>query len=554
MPDLELYLATQKRVREAIGDAKAQSNEEDNDRREEALDYFDGRDSKSILAASYTARYGYRLTKKEDNEEGEYYAYERGNAPTSIQAGLYQIAETGTLQRVVRSVASLFTQSDQSWSFVGEDGEQSEDATELLSVNRKAGGFLQELIRTDRVSVLLSSSALKITYYNGALKYQGGLGPHLFWIIWPTGIEDANGSIRQPDQADIEDAACVILQLTNSAKQSDTKKSRYAAYFGRSAEYPNGRYVTYEANSPMDIPVIGAPEANDYEDPSMGIANPLTALQNSREDGFSFCPFEYPFVVFYGQDVPRDFVFPETSFALYDNSLEMDLLQSRIMKAADSSARGSIAVTLEHGGVPPENPDEGICILREGQTRDIQSVPGIGSKYAQDVLTQAQLQLSTRYSVPGYEVMSDVSGAPESGVALAIRSQAKVDARQERINEHETAVDKIFVLERASLEYFGADTQKVDANVNQVWDPGTWDTPIDPAIKVQSIKDKLAAGFIDYVEAVRLSRGLSSRDEAKQVIEEMKADKEEYKDPVKEEAELKAQQKPNVLGKIKPRE
>lgn len=548
MPDFETYLATQQRVREAIGEAKRDTSDRENNAREEALDFFDGRGAKDILASKYAARYGYRLEKRHDELEGEYYAYERGNAPTSIAAGLYQIAETGTLHRVIRSVATLFTQKDSSFSFVDTSGESSEEATEIITAHRKAGGFLQEMIRTDRVSVLLSSSAVKITYYNGAIKYHGGLGPQLFTVLWPEGIRDANDTVRPPDRSDLEDAAAVIIRLTDSTKQTDTKKSRYAAYFGRSAEYEHGRYVIYEANSPLDIPAVGNPGALDYEDSRFGIANPLTALQNSRDDGFEFCPFEYPFVQFYGQDTPRDNTFPETSFSLYDNSIEFDLMQSRLLKAADVSARGSIAVTLEHGGVPPENPDEGITILREGQSRDIESVPSSGAKDGQEVLKQAQLQIATRYSVPGYEVITDGSGAPESGVALAIRSQAKREARQERINEHETAVDKVFILERATLEYFGGDSPKISVDVDQVWNPGTWDIPTDPALKNQEIRDKLAAGFIDYVEAVRLSRGLKSREEAKQVIDEMKQDKEEYKDPTKEEI------KPSPLLKIKPRD
>jgi hypothetical protein len=526
MPALYDYMKNQRRVRQSIHEAKKEAVSAQNQKRDEVLDFFEGRDCHDILRGYYAARYGYRLSKESDPNSGaEIYAYKRGMAADAIRYGMYQVAETKTLQRIVRSVSTLFTQPDQRFEFTAESetGEGEADAAILLEM-RGYGGFLQHLIKTDRVSVLLGSSAIRIKYEGGRLKYSGGLGPQTFFVLWPESVLDGEQE-RAPDKSDIEDAEAVIHKLEDSAStQSSFQLSQYVAYFGRSATYEHGRCVVYWARDPYHVPALGSAGVIEYEVGAMGPCNPLTALQDTVADGSGYCQCEYPFAVLHGQDVGISSVFPETSFSLYDNAIECDLLNSRTMKAADVAARGSIAVILDQGGVPPENPDEGVCIMPRGARREISAVPSSGAVDASEVLKQVQLQIASGYGVPGYEVVSDGTGAPESGVALAIRSQPKREARRERVNSSTAFVDRVYQIERGLLRWFGPPDQWISPAVEQHWQAGEWQPPMSATERTAEIQVQYDLGVIDYVEAVRQANGLADRDAAKATIDGWKAD------------------------------
>lgn len=522
----------QKRVRVAIEGAKREARSSQNDKRDEALDYFDGIESLDILRGYYAARYGYRLAKETSADSGyESYAYKKGMAADAIRYGMYQAVETKTLHMIVRSIACLFTQPDMKFDFYDETGAKTDDFASVINELREDGEFQKHLIRTDKISALLGSSAMLMSYKGGGIRYQGGLGPQVVFVRWPDYLID-DGDKRECDKSDLEDAECVVILLESAEDlNSSDRNCKYAAYFGRSEQYEHGRYVVYWANDPFKIPPIGSSGIIEYEHPSLGSCNPLTAMQDLYDDGFAICPHEYPLAVLHGQDVGLSSVFPETSFSLYDNAIECDILNSRIAKAVDISARGSIAVILDEGGVPPENPDEGVCIMPRGARREISNVPSAGAVDGATVLQQCQLQIAAGYSVPGYELVSNQSGIPESGVALAIRSQPKRDSRRERVNSSVHFVDRIYKIECGLLRYFGKLEQQIPATVSQTWSPGEWTPPTSSIDSLAEIKAKYDMGAIDYVEAVRQANGLADRESAKQLIDAWKADSAMYPGP-----------------------
>ena len=534
---LDQYIANSKRVRQAVDEAKRVTLDAQNDTRRDALDYYDGRGSGDLIREKYANRYGYRLETVIDANGMKVKRYARGLAPSAIESGFYQIKESKTLQRVVRSVATMFTQADQKWEYVSlaDDGtvEPDDEAAKVIAANRKAGGFNKELIRTDRVSVVLSSAAVRVRYHAGHLKYDGGLGPQSFHLVWPDYIVEDDGSKRAPDRRDIEDAERVIVELENSASASSGGlDSLYVAYFGRSEKYEHGRMVTYRSRDPFVVPDVGTDGAQDYVIGDT-VANPLTALQdglNGVQDGFDLCPHEYPIVVMYGQDVPVDEVFPESSFSLYDGSVEDDLQLSRLLFAVDRSAVGSIGVKNPEGAALPENPGEGTFELKSGQEIDVTAIPSSGSKDGVDVLRASQLQFATGYGVPGFEVVSDGNGAPESGAALYVRSQPKIDARTERVNENETVVHRLFEIERGLLAWFGSDQQQVGAQVDQRWSAGSWRPPRSEEERIAAATAKYSVDAIDYVGLVAEVHE-TDRVGAKKIIDQLREDSADYPKP-----------------------
>lgn len=534
------YIQNQKRVRRSIAEAKWSTQTEENTKRDEAIDYFDGRGTSDYLREKYADRYAYGLFQERAEGGLLVKRYRRGLAPDAVGAGMYQIVETRTAHRIVRSLATLFTQPDARWRYVIDsvdqdtgqaEEEDAEDAAEIIQANRLAGGFSQAAIRTDRVSCLLSSSALRVRYHAGRLKYDGGVPPQSIWCVFPEWIIDGDQE-RAPDMSDIEDAERVIIQLEDAAcSTTTTSDSQYLAFFGRSESWPHGRMVTYMAREPYAVPLFGAAGAVDYmigEEP----CNPLTALQDGlagHADGFAICPHEYPIVMLYGQDVPRDRVVPETSFTLFDNSVELDLQLSRIMYAADRAAVGSVGVKNPEGAELPANPGEGTFELRGAQEVVLSALPSSGPRDGVEVLKAAQLQLATGYSVPGFEIVYEGATA-ESGAALYVRAQPKLDARRERIAETATSMQRLFEIERGLLAWFGTDEQQISEDVRQHWDPGSWSPPRGEQERVEVAVAKHAANAIDYVDLVAEVHGLTRAD-AKDLIDSWREDAAEYAAP-----------------------
>jgi hypothetical protein len=132
------------------------------------------------------------------------------------------------------------------------------------------------------------------------------------WIIY-------NDSILQDDEErptnklDLEDAVCVIVQLD---------KDKFAAYYGRSNVYPNGRFVTYSGDSWERVPSHDSVTEGDNLGDDETFANPLTEWQDKNGD---YSTPEYPVFIWYGapQSVGKNIL--PVSLSLYEMSKEIDL-------------------------------------------------------------------------------------------------------------------------------------------------------------------------------------------------------------------------------------
>jgi hypothetical protein len=83
---------------------------------------------------------------------------------------------------------------------------------------------------------------------------------------------------------------------------------------------------------------------------------------------------------------------------------------------------------------------------------------------------------------------------------------------------NESAVDSVFIVERELINIVG-NGEIISAETTQNWDPGSIRLPMTDEERIKAIKAAEDAGLIDKVEAFRDFHNLSSRREAKQLME-----------------------------------
>jgi hypothetical protein len=222
---------------------------------------------------------------------------------------------------------------------------------------------------------------------------------------------------------------------------------------------------------------------------------------------------------------------PLTGLSLYRDSVELDMAYSRIAQCAIKSARGVFTLENPNGEVLPSNPDEGVVALRRDQKLGANAQPGSNSTAALEVVKQLHKAIAESWHVPSHEVMQDGT-APESGIAIALRSQDKIDFRRERYEINRHGAQRIWEIERALLSIGLNNYNLISPDIKQVWDCGQWAPPALGAEVVVELQAALAAGLIDQIEAIRRYYRLATDDEAVQIYEQLKARREEY--PVEE--------------------
>lgn len=504
-----------------------------------ALDYYDGTDDRDrdILENAVIRRYATAIRRVPSADGSPTEAYTIPDARDAIQRGRHELVLTRLSKKISNSRGTMFTEAENQFLFVDASGERREDLELAIGDMRDRGNFLRTMIRADRVAACLGSCVVYVYWQDGQLQYQA-VPPQCVFPLFGDTIS-VEGDSRRIDLSSISDASAWVLRLggprapiaeygnelssaARSSEAANTGGSQYVAYVGASERFPMGRCVTYSAEQPDDIPEPGAQGAWDFIW-NGDVANPLTVLHSSNPE---LAPHEYPIAIINGSDSGSDSsLLPVTGISLFHDALEIDMAWSRLALSSIKSARGVYAITNELNQPYPPTISEGDVALQNGQTISTHGVPASNSRDAGEVIRTVQRTIAEAYNVPGHEVATDGATAPESGVAVYLRSQPKIRDRDERIALNRAAVARVWALERTLLALNGV---SISEQAEQLWSPGTLRLPQTITESIESTNLALQAGYIDYIEALRRVHELDTVDDAISLYEQLKQRSAEY--------------------------
>jgi hypothetical protein len=530
---------TYRLVRVALAESLADefaANAEDLDSALTSLDGIDanGNTDHDQLRSEIKARFATSIDRKV-NADGKvtFEEYVNEASEAAIDQGYAETVLTRTYPKIVGATATLGTAPDMSFDYTLEgeeepeptpDGEREqtvgEQVGELVGGYRDAGRFKQALIRADRLSVGLGSSAMYIRWHEGGPKYQA-VPPQSIYARYGEKIVSDDGE-RSTDNTDIDDATCVGVRLPDYRADSTSQpKIRFLTYCGRSDEYPKGRCVVYTVNS-LDQWADVPPENNgrvleEYRLPNTNeIANPLTLAQDEHKT-----QTEYPVAIFLGQDASADLgLFPTSGLALWRDTTEFDIAYSRVLSAAVEGARGLMVVKNDDGAPLPRSMT-GAVAGRDGlEVSKVGHEAAGASKSALEVLEAVSNRISNAYFVPAYQMTHDGTKAPQSGYSLDVQNMPLEQRRRERIELNEHALERVFWIERG-LHLAHGGQGDIPEGVTQQWNPGNIAKPVDRAEQIANLGAATDKKYIDYVRAVREYNGFSTDAQAIDWIEEM---------------------------------
>lgn len=456
----------------------------------EALDYHDGNDIEHI-EKKMAERFATELVKEKDPITGAEKVYVRKTLAAqkaAIRHGLLETVVYGMTRKVTGVVATLMENSE--FSFI-RDEEVDEEFKKDITKDRQDGSFDLKLGRIDEMSVLTGSAAGLVQVLGGKFDYPPIAADKIWMLFNDTIIQDDEE--RPTNKLEIEDAVCVIVQV-------DVEK--FAAYYGRSAKHPDGRFVTYEGTTWEAIPDGDVVSDGDHTNDDGTMSNPLTVWQNTNKD---YSTPEYPIFTWYGspQSVGKDIM--PISLSLYDVSKEIDLSASRTLMSANKNARGMIFFTNDAGASPnqPDSFDEGVNMLGAGQGALVLTVPSSNIDTAQKVNADVAANLANSYAVPPYH-MPQSMGAIQvpSGTALFELNRPLNQQRQRRYKLNQSGMDRVFRIETALASIENGST--VSEGVVQRW------SVLPPELHKQDI---------DLLNELKLKKELGTVDAAQIVVE-----------------------------------
>jgi len=524
-------------LRQALREHKYSKVELENTILDTAVAYFDRTGDHDALRDAMKARFAVGITKTttlsdagSDTETG-YETYSKNAKEVQIEQGILEAVTSGIGGKIVGALANLFTADNQSWTFLKEseagEAEPSEDAEQLITEHRKMGGFSTAMVNTDSLACMINGAYLFVTWVGGHLQYHV-VNPTCLYAIYHESIID-NGEERAVDYSQIEDATAIVLRLSGSLSAAPDQQ-QYLAMFGRSAEYPFGRHVTYRASRWDSIPEVGRGGV-EYTIPegfkgAGEIANPMSWL--AAQDTKKIVP-EYPIISLDGGLAKTGHGLLKLTTSLFDNCVEIDIGYSRLLKDSLNAARGKDVVTNE-GGAPLPRSLEGVVALHNGQSLQVMGLPAANAQQAMDVLESVVTSVGSGYNVPDYMLVSDPATlTASSGVALIIRTKQLIDFRGYRIQANKAQVARLFDIEKSLITVYEPETQgKLLDGVHQSWDPGTYAIPEDRLIKIQALDNAVKSGYISQVKAVKDYNRLATDAEAIALIEQINEQNAEY--------------------------
>jgi len=441
-----------------------------------------------------------------------------------------EVINTGLGSRIVSAIGTLGTEVDQAWQYVDTTSDTDvDDVQDLIDTVRKYGDFSRALVELDRMSVMVESSWLHIYYKGDQIEYDVVRPSNMFVKFGHKLVyKDENGdeSPSFVDNTKIEDASAVIIRsrvCDDGFDYSGGGTNQYQAYVGACVDFEDGRYVVYRSKDPWPIPRPGDLSIEYEHKIKDKVCNPFTWLLHYGDDNERACvSTEYPVILWSGgQQFVRD-GWPAISTGLYENSLELEIAWSRILRYALSGARGQDVFNIANGRMPHSLE----CFdLEPGDSYQHTGWASSNSRDAAGVLQIITEQVSGSFSVPGYWVIGSLSGMnPASGISLAIQTAPLISFRNHRYNLNKGQMARVFDIERMLLllNYKKDAGGLLSPNIKQKWNAGTWKMPTTDLEDAQATTARLDNGTWDLVEGVRHTHRLSTDSEAEQKIEEMR--------------------------------
>jgi hypothetical protein len=511
-------------IRQSLSEIRATNAVITNENVDDALDYFERKNDIALAKEKMKSRYSVGLQTETDENGSRFDTYTRNAAAQVIEDGGVEVITSGIGRKILSPLATMFTARTGYFKFMVGDGDAAEENSDVqaaINYHRMVGGFRTQVSNADYISCAVDSGPMLVSWSGGHLKYQA-FSPACIYAKFGTSVTD-DGIERGIDYTDIEDAICVVIKL-NSGTVDGTiaaNQNQYLAIFGRSKEYELGRYVNFTAGSWQDIPPVGAKNAQDWTTDQGEIANPLSLYASYPDVSGGV---EYPIIILRGglSLTASDSPFP-ISTSLYENCLEIDAAMSRALYCSMLSARGTQAIT-NAGNMPFPKMLEGTIPLSNGQTIQMLNQPVANATGAMDITIAIARSVAEGFSVPGYQVVADISAIPESGVALAIKNSSLMENRDRRRELNAMQVDRIFEIEKGLFNiYTGMDIAPSDCR--QVWNPGRYVMPEAQDAKTTRLA---AAGLIDKIQAVMEYYDLATEDDARALIDQMKERETDY--------------------------
>lgn len=557
--DLVKYYTEKNRtmIREWTTQASKLRDDDDSAIVNDAIDYFDRQNDIAQIRDKMKARFATGIAQDSSNADqttsGNYEYYTRGKQAAAIDGDFYETVSTGIGNQIAKTIASLFTADDQSWSFLQNDTPDDTTA-DIVELMREKGGFYTKAEAVDFTSCCINCAIMHVYWSSDELNYDLVLPGSIRFLFGDTVLD---GDVYRPTNREkIEDATAIIIETGNDDQGGDARRS-FLAYIGANERYPDGRMVSYRADDYLPIPDIGADNiTSEYShDGSAKPANPMTYLKNhgTGKTGWAW-PYEYPISIFYGgiSTINRKKEILPTSTTLYEVCLELELMYSALLKTARDNARGKDVITLTDASAEISLPKSlDIPVMKPGQTYEVKGRAAKESLDAMEVLKFDVQAVAAGYSVPGYMLIGAGSaGSVESGISLAIQTAPLEAMRQRRIRINKQSVRRVFEIEKALLaEYFAANTP-IDPKTEQSWNPGTMGYPQPETERLAAITASRDAGYIDHFEATRQALKLSTISEAEEIIRQYVERDADYDSPFIEQETVEAEAQEQLQSPI----
>jgi hypothetical protein len=533
-------------VRDPLAEIKKQERESYDDNVTEVINFFNRKTNMADIRRFMIQRFATEIQReaaKRDRPDGTSVSTTksvehliRTEASDAIEYKHIEAIDTGIGIRIVQALGNLLNQPDQYWLYTvpqkgkgkKKDAQQIEEVEALMNEVREVGKYHTVATEMDLCSCMVESAILHMYYKDKQLRYDTVL-PSNIWLKYGSRIKVENDDGTTTDTwveyNEIEDASAVIIKTASDMGDfaGSPDLSQYLAYVGCCTDYPEGRYVIYQAREPWPLP-----DENDdaivYEhhvgETTKTQCNPLTYMRHhGTPEQQKVVTTEYPIVLWRGgHQMISDDRIPITT-SLYENCKEMEVGWTRILRAALNGARGRDLITLAEGHFQMPKSLE-VPVLAEGDTLEQIGWPASHSNDAAKVLQVITEQTAGGFSVPGYMVLGQLAGInPASGVALAIQTAPLIAFRNRRHRLNRHAMRRQFDIERAMLCMEHPDAQALlKPEIVQRWDPGQWRPPEDDATVMLGIEKDLDVGTTDIVAAVKKRHRLATDQEAEALI------------------------------------
>jgi len=411
----------------------------------------------------------------------------------------------------------------------GEDGEyykytdDNEAAGKILEYRAESGAGLTAG-RWDRYAKAVGSSVLYLSVDSESKLQEEAVSVTSFHCAFGDYLKGEKGQLYPVNESNIDNAAVVAMRLSG---EGDGAKGRFAAWFGPSDVYENGRHVIYEAADWSQFPEPGDLDALEYTtDGEMvkgaaadKLANPLSLYASKMGDE---CPV-YPFSVCRSNDRGAG-LFP-ISTILYDDVLEFSLIASTNLGMIGKSVRGAQILTQEASASTslPDNVTEGAIYLSRGQDLTFTGKQASDVKAGIEAMNDMLESFANYQHIPPQFVIP-FKGGDVSGVALEQLLDGAKTYRETRVDANRGAVARRYQIERA-LVNSTIGSIAIPADVVEQWEPGEHKYPRDRGEVAADWKAQIDLGAADVADAVQDMWALDTREQAINWIEERAKEK-----------------------------